>query len=249
MNFTYAEYGRLLETLKGKGYSIERFNSHHKSDRTVLLRHDIDVSLEKAVDMAKFERQCEGAKATYFILISSDFYNVFSKHSLECIEQITGYGHEIGLHFDEKKYFNAETWNAEEIIKKIIWEKNLLEEMTGINVNAVSMHAPSPMTLEADLQIPGLVNTYSQKFFKEFKYISDSFHRWRDDVWSVVEDEKPEKLHILTHAFWYNEGSLTRNEEICKYIENGTKYRYKLIEDSILPPGMKLADCLAEKED
>ncbi|MBD5550875.1 MAG: hypothetical protein HDQ96_06830 [Lachnospiraceae bacterium] len=247
MDFTYAEYGRLLETIRSKGYSIDGYNSHYESRRTVILRHDVDVSLEKAVDMAKFEGQW-GAKATYFILISSDFYNVFSRHSLECIEKIMEYGHEIGLHFDEKKYFNAETWDAKEIIKKIIWEKNLLEEMTGIKVNAVSMHTPSAKTLEADLQIPGLINSYSQKFFKEFRYISDSFHRWRDNVWAVVEDEKTEKLHILTHAFWYNEESLTRNEEICKYIENGTKYRYKLIEDNILPPDMKLVDCFSEKE-
>lgn len=41
-------------------------------------------------------------KSTYFVLISSDFNNPFSKASINFLEQIQSYRHESGLHFDEK---------------------------------------------------------------------------------------------------------------------------------------------------
>lgn len=249
MNFTYTDYEKLLEVLRNRGYSISEYKNYDKSERTVILRHDVDISLEKAVEMAQFEKySCGGAQATYFILVSSDFYNVFSGKSMECIKKIVECGHQIGLHFDEKRYFSEETWNEEEIICKILQEKELLEKATGIQISSVSMHTPTKRTLEADLQIPGMINSYDQSFFKEFRYISDSFHRWRENVWDVIENEKPERLHILTHAFWYHEESLARNEVICRYIEKGGENRYKLVENNILPPGMKLADCLSDNE-
>lgn len=109
------------------------------------------------------------------------------------------------------------------------------------------MHVPSNMTLQADLKIPGMINSYSQEFFKEFKYISDSFHRWREDIWSIVANTKPKRLHVLTHAFWYNDKPLTRNESIRGYIQEGNKCRYGLVETNILPPGMNLEECFADE--
>ena len=200
--------------------------------------------------MAELENSIGGGqiRSTYFVLISSDFYNVFSKHSLECIYRIRELGHIIGLHFDEKKYIpTGKSWKKELLMENILQEKKILEEMTGININSVSMHVPSKMTLQADLKIPGMINSYSREFFEEFKYVSDSFHRWREDVRDVVTNTKPKRLHVLTHAFWYNDKPMTRNESIRDYIQEGEKYRYGLVEANIFPPGIKLTDCFIDK--
>lgn len=182
------------------------------------------------------------------MLISSDFYNVFSKHSLDCIKEIKKFGHAIGLHFDEKKYFFAENiWKKDLMIEKILYEKKILEEMIDVNVNCVSMHMPSKMTLKADLKIPGMINSYSHKFFEEFKYVSDSYHRWREDIWSIIKNEAPQRLHVLTHAFWYNNKAMTRNESIMEYIGEGEKYRCWLVEKNVLPPGVNLEESLADE--
>lgn len=250
MKFTYSEYERLIYFLMNSGYTFTGYGDYSHIEHPAILRHDIDTSLEKAVQMAELENSIGGGqiKSTYFVLISSDFYNVFSKNSLDCIYRIKELGHTIGLHFDEKKYISSDKlWEKELILESILQEKKILEEMTGISIHCVSMHVPSKMTLQADLKIPGMINSYSKEFFEGFKYVSDSFHRWREDVCGVVTNIKPKRLHVLTHAFWYNDIPMTRNESIRDYIQEGVKYRYGLIEANILPPGITLADCFADK--
>lgn len=249
MKFTYDEYGRLLGYLVEKGYSIAGYDNYEMSDKSVILRHDIDISMDKAVQMARFESLLGGIKSTYFILISSDFYNVFSKKTHESIYEIKRCGHTIGLHFDEKKYFGKEyVWSKEEVLEKILYEKQLAEKMIGDKINVVSMHTPSEETLNGDLRIPQMINSYSQEFFREFKYVSDSYHRWREDIWRIVENDAPDKLHILTHPFWYNDEPKSRNESFLQYIEEGKNYRFRLIETNVLPPNTTLEQSLKDEE-
>ena len=77
MEFTYASYKNMLHLLREEGYVITDYhecNSYHEED-IVILRHDIDCSIEKAVKMAELENGM-GVCSTYFVLVSSEFYNV-----------------------------------------------------------------------------------------------------------------------------------------------------------------------------
>jgi hypothetical protein len=65
----------------------------------VYLRHDLDVCLEEALDMANLESEL-GVRATYFILVNSPLYNPLSQGSLEFVHHIQAKGHWIGLHID-----------------------------------------------------------------------------------------------------------------------------------------------------
>ena len=56
-------------------------------DRVVILRHDIDYSLDKAVALAELEREL-GVSSTYFVLLTSEFYNLLSKDNLSKISKI-----------------------------------------------------------------------------------------------------------------------------------------------------------------
>ena len=59
------------------------------------------------------------------------------------------------------------------------------------------------MMLENEVSFPSMINSYSSKFFKEFKYLSDSRMHWRENVEAVIKSHDYHRLHILTHAFWY----------------------------------------------
>lgn len=234
MKFTYSAYRKIIETLIDKGYSIDGYDSYQESLKTVILRHDVDTSLDKAVEMARIENTIrEGVKSTYFVLVSSDFYNVFSKRSLMCIDQIVEYGHAIGLHFDEKKYFSQETWEADAIIEKILMEQRILEDMTGLKINSVSMHTPTRKTLDADLTIPGMINSYGKEFFSNFKYVSDSRRRWRENIEEIVDYGQYKQLHILTHAFWYHDQENDIKETICKFVNTANIDRYNSLKENI----------------
>lgn len=233
MQFTYNAYENLINRLYEKGYAITNYYDFQDKEKCAILRHDIDYDLKKALPFAELEAD-NNAKSTYFVLVTSDFYNIFSKESAAILEKIQNFGHEIGLHFDEVRYMTDEKkWDKEETIENIIKEAEILGNVIGKPVKSVSMHRPSKYTLESNLIIPGLVNSYGQEFFKNFKYVSDSRMRWREDINEIIDCGEYKKLHILTHAFWYSCIEETISEKINLFIEHAKYERKNTLNDNI----------------
>ena len=191
--------------------------------------HDIDYSIEKAVELAALEAE-ENVKSTYFVLLSSEFYNLAAKENKDKILQINRLGHDVGLHFDELNYDDDCKKNVPKLILK---EVQMLEDLLQIEVKSVSMHRPSKETLEADYDLYPYITSYGKKFFKQFKYVSDSRRRWREDVVNVIESGNYEKLHILTHAFWYHKEEKDLYTTIKNFIEQGKTDRYYILDKNI----------------
>ena len=237
MKFTYTSYKKLIKALRDGGYSVTDYHDWKSLDRCVILRHDIDYDLSAAVTLGEVERE-QGVKSTWFVLLTSDFYNVFSKSSSDSLKRLLDMGHTIGLHFDEARY-NMTGEKEEDIISLIQNEADILSRAIGQKVDVVSMHRPSRQTLEADIQIPGIVNSYSQLFFKEFKYLSDSRRHWREPVMDIVraaancEGWGNKRLHILIHAFWYHEEEEDINATLQRFINKGNRDRYLTMMENI----------------
>ena len=230
MHFTYEAYKNLLSDLKAHGYEIASYDNWQEKGRCVILRHDIDNDIAKALELAKVEQNV-GVKSVYFVLVSSDFYNVFSARSGALLQEIVACGHEIGLHFDEVRYPEIRT--PEDTRALILREASLLEQAVGVPVRTVSMHRPSKIMLEADLEIPGMINSYGRTFFRDFKYLSDSRRRWREPVEEIIKAGAYEHLHILTHAFWYNETEMDIHDTLTAFINKGNLARYEAEKDNI----------------
>lgn len=231
MQFTYECYRALLKKLRDHGYQAADYESWRQKGRCVIMRHDIDNDMQKAVEMAGLE-QSEGVKSIYFVLLTSNFYNVFSGETYRAIQQIISCGHTIGLHFDEVRYPEL-AGDLDGIRQKIAEEAEILGMAIGHRIGTVSMHRPSKAILEADLQIPGIINSYGKVFFKDFKYLSDSRRRWREPIEEIVESEQYEKLHVLTHAFWYSRQETNLHDSVAQYINAGNRQKYVWLEDNI----------------
>nr|MBQ4456676.1 hypothetical protein [Clostridia bacterium] len=230
MQFTYHAYRQLIRSLQDNGYTIASYKDWESSPYCAILRHDIDNDIEKALELAKVEEEL-GVKSTYFTLVTSDFYNVFSAKSEKLLRAIADCGHDVGLHFDEVRYPDIRT--PEDARERILEETRLLSLATGKPVDTVSMHRPSKMMLEADLEIPGMINSYGQVYFKGFKYVSDSRRRWREPVEEIVKAKTYERLHILTHAIWYNENEMDIHDSISAFVNAGNMQRYKAEQENI----------------
>ena len=230
MNFTYQSYRELIASLRLHGYSITDYHNWQGEKRCAILRHDIDNDIEKALELAKVEQDL-GVKSTYFVLVTSDFYNVFSARSEKLLNAIISCGHDIGLHFDEMRYPEIKT--PEDARDLILEEARLLSGSIGKPVDTVSMHRPSKMILEADLDIPGMINSYGQVYFNGFKYLSDSRRRWREPVEEIVEAETFERLHILTHAIWYHDTEMDIHDAIFSFVNAGNMHRYRTEQENI----------------
>ena len=137
-------------------------------------------------------------------------------------------GHEIGLHYDEMAYPDA-IGNHAKIATNIRKEAGMLESVLERPVTTVSMHRPSEHILDADLQIPGIINSYGKTFFHNFKYLSDSRRRWREPVEEIIRAETFRRLHILTHAFWYQEEAASLHDTLSAFINAGSKDRYQIV--------------------
>ena len=228
MDFTYVAYGKLLRLLKSLDYAFSNYHNWDLSDRCVILRHDIDYSPDKALKMAEFEL-AGGVKSTYFVLLTSDFYNVYSRKTNDCLKKIIACGHDIGLHYDEMRYPSISVDGSRE---KIIHESRLLGAAIGSQVTTVSMHRPSKAILDADLKIPGMINSYGSEYFSSFKYLSDSRRRWREPVKDIILSGRFKRLHILTHAFWYNNNEKDLKTSLSDFVNAGNMDRYSILDDN-----------------
>lgn len=188
--------------MKESSYSFANYINYREHEKSIILRHDVDFDLKKAACMARIEQQVlkEKSSAVYFVLVSTNFYNIFSKESKSYLKDIVEHGGEIGLHFDETQYDINTEEELKEYIKK---ERDILQILTGKEVNVVSMHRPSKKFLSSELQVENMINAYGNKFFKEMKYISDSRRNWKEDVEKLISEEKYERLQVLTHPVWY----------------------------------------------
>lgn len=229
MEFTYDGYLRLIDLLKEKNYYFCDYLNCDKYDKTVIFRHDIDNSLNKALEIAKIEHE-NNITSTFFVLLSTNFYNVFSRESNEILKEIMELGHQIGLHFDEKRY---EISSVKELEYWVERESGILRNAIDEEINVVSMHRPSKWILENDIQFKGIINSYSKKFLSDFKYLSDSRMHWRENVLEIIESEKYDKLHILTHSFWYSDKNETIDEKLVKFIDEAKMERYFSLKDNI----------------
>ena len=56
MLFTYEGYASLLSLLRENGYEARNFHDYKDVKRSVVLRHDVDNTLQKALEIAKIEQ-------------------------------------------------------------------------------------------------------------------------------------------------------------------------------------------------
>ena len=218
--FTFKGYIDLINTLKGTGYIFTDYHNYEGLPRCVILRHDIDNSIDKAVTIAELEHD-QGVTSTFFALLRTDFYNPASKKSLAGLKRIQSLGHEIGLHFDEMAYEQVE-----DVVAAIKSEARILSEIIGNPITTVSMHRPSQKTLDGNYDLYPLVNSYGKTFFNDFKYLSDSRRRWREPVLDIIKSGDYNKLHILTHAFWYHETEESIHDTIKRFVFSANQDRY-----------------------
>lgn len=221
MEFTYNGLYTLIRTLLECDYNIIPYGVPCDGKK-VIMRHDVDNDLKKAAEFAEVENQISKGKvvSTYFVLLSSPFYNLFTKESRDYLRRIIVCGNEIGLHFDETQY------DTGDIHDQVAKEARVLSDLIGQQVSVVSMHRPSKHTLDANYSFNGLINSYSQEYFKEWKYISDSRMCWREDAFEIISSNQYNRLHILTHPFWYTETNETTSCKLNRFINEARINRY-----------------------
>ena len=165
----------------------------------VLLRHDIDISLVLSHRMALIENSL-GVRATYFVMVSSEFYNPAEAAQIRLLRGLVDLGHEIGLHFDGSTYGFS---NNFDLGRAIDAEAKWLENLVGGEVRAVSFHNPSLTGSTPDHEVySGLTNAYGRSIMEAYEYWTDSAGRWTKKYESQSEEQST-NLQLLIHPEWW----------------------------------------------
>lgn len=212
-NFSEKHYKEILTTIRRKGYVVSKYNEKMSNEYEIILRHDIDINLVSALRMAKIEAE-ESITSTYFIWVSSPFYNLLSKDNVKIIRKIVSLNHNIGLHYE----LNGE--NIENIIDNISRQRKIIQEIGMCEVDTISFHKPNKEQFGTEVQnIAGMTNVYSKYFVSKYKYISDSRRQWREGCLCEMIKKNEKKIHALIHPIWWDSKSNSR-DKIIKKINN-----------------------------
>ena len=89
-------YRALLDGARRAGYGWASFDRHPRGG-DLFLRHDVRLSLEAALELARVEHDL-GVRATYLLMTESAFYNLDSHVGRYAQRQLRQWGHAVGLH-------------------------------------------------------------------------------------------------------------------------------------------------------
>ena len=151
-SFSLDHYREILAAARGRGYRFAHFDQAPRHG-DLLLRHDVDLSLDAALRMAELEA-AEDASATYFLMTESVFYNLASREGVAALARLRELGHRVGLH--------------------AVYPTAVLDERFD---PVVAWHNPDPGYMTKP--VTGAVNVMQEGYFDPPTYRSDSNQRWR----------------------------------------------------------------------
>jgi hypothetical protein len=191
--FDLDHYRELLRSIRDGGYRLAGFDAPPEAG-VVILRHDVDLSLEAAIELAAVEAD-EGAWSTYFLMTRSVFYNLSSHEGERALARLRELGHRVAHH--------------------AVWPSVDLDDRFD---PVVAWHNPDPDYMTAP--IDGATNVMAPPWFDPEHYRSDSNQGWRH---GCPHEELArggfEWLQLLTHPeIWAFEGA-TMGESMRSFLD------------------------------
>ena len=161
-----------------------------KNEKFIVLRVDVDYDLEASHSILKLLKH-NGIKASFFIRLHAESYNVFSKKHSSVIKQIISEGHEIGYHSELIDMGACFGISPSQILSQ---DMGLFEEFYGSKFNGSASHREpegknnllfwqGKNSTEYDLVYEAYDNSSQFGLFFNSFYISDSeWYNWKNFV-------------------------------------------------------------------
>jgi len=234
--FSYSEYRNIITLVKHNLPIMDFSEVTDEVDSFCVLRHDIEFSIDRALEMARIEHDELGVHSTYTVQLRNNTYNALSQKNIEAIGEIEEMGHYIGLHQNPPSDIPDD-----QLVDYILKDIETLEHYYGFEVDRFAFHrcGSNPTLLEKYVEVPNKINCYGEDFFHYFSgdkpeelrvhYLADSNHKWKYghplhiDYWYV-----PQKMQLLTHPYsWTEDG----HDNISNFTKLIRERNAELLED------------------
>ena len=191
--FDLAHYRELLRSIAAGGYRYAGFDAA-PAPGDVILRHDVDLSLDAALTLAEVEADA-GAWSTWFLMTRSVFYNLDSHEGERVVARLRELGHRVAHH--------------------AVWPDVDLDERFD---PVIAWHNPDPEYMTA--AVDGAENVMAAPWFDPEHYRSDSNQSWRHGCpHELLARGDFEWLQLLTHPeIWVYDGD-TMGETMRSFLD------------------------------
>lgn len=202
---SYENYRQILNAIKATG-KLSDFYNYRQQAEWIIIRHDIEFDIEKALVMAEIEHDL-GVRATYLVQIGSKAYNAFSDDNIWRLNRIIELGHDVGLHYRQQ--------GIERESRNISNQLDVLQKMIPEASRIVACHRPQKGTpfheYSGDFE-----NCYSEPLFfltdepyrAKTRYITDSKWKWNNGEPIYETFKKLPRIQFLVHPFqWSAKGT------------------------------------------
>lgn len=178
-DFSHQTYLHLLRQLREAGYEFQTLAGFIDAPlpRSVILRHDIDITAVPALRLARLEKQHGITSSYYFRTTRYSFRPVI-------IREIVDLGHEIGYHYED---LTRNDGNMDLAIRD--FRENLARFRAIASVRTVCMHGRSgspydnrDIWKQYDLtEFDLIAEPYISLDFDKVLYMSDTTQKWDGD--------------------------------------------------------------------
>ena len=187
-DFSFKSYQLLLNKLIDNGYGFQTFRDFliNPQNKTILLRHDIDLKKRSSLKIASLEKKMNICSTFYFRAVSQIFDE-------KIIKSIAEMGHEIGYHYENLALAKGNYETAMVLFKKHL---EMFRKITRINT--ICMHGNSLSKFDnrklwekysyRDFGIIG--EPYFDLDFNKVLYLTDTAQRWNGSDISVRDHVK-----------------------------------------------------------
>jgi len=208
-------YQDFLDEILRLGYQpirvMDYFNQVPITDKTIVLRHDVDISALYALKMAEIEH-AKGIQSTYYFR--------WCTVDPQIIKTVRAMGHEVGLHYEtlatyaeEHRLKSAQEITpavTEELRKRLKYELEEFKRQFGEDLYTISSHGADQniklgvTNYQAVMkgQNPhdyGIIgDAYEEKIIKRFSYMSDAGGIWEPFPYPQLEKGSG-PFYILIH--------------------------------------------------
>lgn len=219
-DFTLDGYRALLEAFFAWGYEARGFDDAEPTKRHLIVRHDLDMSIQAALPIAELERKM-GVTATYFVLLRSELYNPFSAAGRGDLGRLLKLGQRIGLHFDASLYGQ----DRDSLDRAAEKECAVLETIMGCPIAAISLHRPAKSLQGVQGTLGGRRHALEPRFFSEMGYCSDSRGGWHYghplDHPAVTEGRA---LQLVTHPIWWVYSAADPPAKLVRFLDQRVQF-------------------------
>jgi len=178
-DFTLKKYNKLCQTIVSSEYvplTVHKYLTLDYSDKCIILRHDVDRAIARAMDMAQLEHEYNIA-STYYFRHTEDVFHP------EIMRKIADMGHEIGFHYEvmDKAKGNAE--KAIEIFRQELEDMRAVAEVATVCMHGNPLASWSNRDLwdKYDLNDFGIIGEpYLSLDYNKMLYLTDTGRTWAD---------------------------------------------------------------------